>query len=243
MFHFLCEGSEGKAEYAFINFVIDEFWSGEKYTLISADGNKNIKICFYEILDSFQIGDTFILFFDSVETIDDYFVYDLLDFIRTECNSLGVYFRYTTYYCFEELFLTYDDLTNMLSIDNVYKNALIELRISIINNTFDFADKKKLEVWRPLFGNEGFNSRVNSTREQFMTSLCSILLTKVPGRFRLSKSKIGDCWTKSCTCVKRGNFCNSCKYSCKNTSFRFKLASLDSNSVSCLSQPFSTIFD
>lgn len=59
---FLCEGSEGKAEYAFINFVIDEFWSGEKYTLISADGNKNIKICFYEILDSFQIGDTFILF-------------------------------------------------------------------------------------------------------------------------------------------------------------------------------------
>lgn len=74
----------------------------------SAYGNINIQDCFDELRLKFKFGDTFTLFFDNVESINGEPVSMILLNIKEVCDSLVVDFRHTTYYCFEELFLTYE---------------------------------------------------------------------------------------------------------------------------------------
>ena len=72
------------------------------------------------------------------------------------------------------------------------------------------------------------------------------------GNFRITKAVVGLCWIKDCSNLQSvsqiskrvsSDRCASCKYDCKNCTFRNKLSVLDANSVSKLSLPFSTIFD
>lgn len=69
MFYFLCEGEKGKAEYTFIESVINEFHSDEKYELIAAGSKDSIDSEFDSLLKRFKSGDVFILFFDNIEII------------------------------------------------------------------------------------------------------------------------------------------------------------------------------
>ena len=249
MFYFLCEGEKGKAEYTFIKNVINEFHNQETYELLAAGGSNHIQEDVdWLINNTLRAGDVFILFFDNVEDINGVVVADLLDDWRISCDERGVTFRHTTYYCFEELFLSYIGLVDMLSLKYVgCKKELHNLQMLLLSGQ-NYWEESDLSFWVNMFP----NLKSATTREQFSARLLTLLTNNMRGNFRITKAVVGLCWIKDCSNLQSvsqiskrvsSDRCASCKYDCKNCTFRKKLRVLDANSVSKLSLPFSTIFD
>ena len=240
VYHFLCEGAESKSEYIFISSIINEFNTSQSYELYCADGNRNIYSKFLEITTNFKEGDIFILFFDNVETIDDYLVVDLIEDIKKYCDKRRVIFRHTDYYCFEELFLTYSGALEVSSMDSKFKSEVFRISESILNR-IDYFKVCDLSYWRDRYKHR---AGVLATREKLSSYICVELTGSIRGNFKINKNSIGSCWISDCKdTTLHKNVCSQCRYPCKNSSFRDKLADLDNNSVSKLSLPFSTIFD
>lgn len=243
MFYFLCEGEKGKAEYTFIESVINEFHSDEEYELIAAGSKDSIDSEFDSLLKRFKSGDVFILFFDNIEIIKGRPVPFMLEEMTSMCESIGVIFRYTTYYCFEELFLSYAGLIDMLSSrHDSCSEELRNLQASLVSGANYWIGN--LSFWVNMFR----DLESATTREQFSARLLTLLTNGMRGNFRVIKASVGLCWIKDCTLLRENNKvaqdkCIACKYDCKGCTFRKKLEVLDENSVSRLSLPFSTIFD
>ncbi len=244
-FHFLCEGEKDKAEYTFIRHVIAECCKGETYILEASEGNRKLLPKFLAMSRAFNPGDVFILFFDHVESISGVPVPVLLHDISGTCSRYDVVFRYTTYYCFEELFLSYAGIESILGPGFIHYMPQVEAIQQDILSGKNYFKSRDLSVWRHLIGN-GFNNI--KTREKFSSILCTRLLQKTQGIFKLTKDSIGDCWIKSCSDMDKsklggGRVCEKCSYCCKDNTFREKLRDLDDNSVAKLGLPFSGIFD
>lgn len=237
-FYFLCEGKEGKAEYSFISSVISEFRIDEDFVLKAADGKDNIEVEFFKMKKKFNCGDIFILFFDNVEKIRNRLVVDMLSDMEEQCNYLSVGFRYTTYYCFEELFLSYINLLPMLNVEENVREEIMKVQNEILAGVNYF--REDISFWRKYFKHrEGFLR----TRESLSAGICNDILGRIKGAFYLQKSKIGSCWISDCKNTElHKNVCNQCVYKLKGCTFRDKLEDLDRNSVSVLGLPFSTIF-
>lgn len=245
MFYFLCEGEKDKAEYTFIKSVIEEFHANEVHEFLAAGSKDNIDSEFDKLSEKFKSGDIFILFFDNIEIIKGRPVPFMLDDMTSICESKGVIFRYTTYYCFEELFLSYTGLSDMLPLKfYACKGELCKLQTSLLMGE-NYWKEFDLSFWLKMFP----NLKSASTREQFSARLLANLTNSIRGNFRIIKASIGLCWVSDCSLLQNKESikiardkCASCKYDCKNCTFRKKLEVLDVNSVSSLSLPFSTIF-
>lgn len=236
----MCEGEKDKSEYVFISAVISEFKIDESYNLVAAGGKENIDKEFLKLKKEFCQGDIFILFFDNIEMIGGKLTVDLLSSIEVQCKNLGVFFRYTTYYCFEELFLSYTNLLPMLNVDIAIKNEISNIQHKLLSGVNYFRDD--ISFWINYFGKH--RKGVLKTREKLSFGICNLILNTINGSFYLQKDKIGSCWVTDCKdSTLHKNVCVNCKYKLKNCSFRCKLEDLDNNSVSILSLPFSTIFN
>lgn len=188
-YYFICEGAEGKAEYKFLSAIIDLYRTTEECIVLCADGNKHLENKYREIRDSLKSGDRLILFFDNVEKIDGKLVIDLLLDIKTFCQEKGVVFRYTTYYCFEELFLSYRGLFSIIDIrDNDLKNSLSSLQTSIISGDNYF--NKDLSFWYNYLKD---NKGAFKTREKLSSAILFKLLSSAKGAFKITKAGIGAC--------------------------------------------------
>lgn len=239
-FHFLCEGQYGKAEYIFILAVISEFRTNEDFVLVSSNGNENIEKEFLKLKTTFSDGDIFILFFDNIETIKGRLVIDLLNDIERQCNSKKVFFRYTTYYCFEEIFLSYINLLSVLNVNESIKTEVIKIQKMLLSGTNYF--KNDISFWERHFSPH--RKGCLRTREQLSSSICNFILETATGSFHLQKNKIGSCWISNCRAsVLHKSVCDKCKYKLKGYDFKDKLHDLDCNSVSSFNLPFSSIFD
>lgn len=240
MHHFLCEGAEGKSEYTFVQAIIKEFnKSNEPYILRSSNGNRGILRTFNEMYLDFKNGDTFILFFDSVETICGSLVSDILHGISKKCSDINVNFRYTTYYCFEELFLSYPCFLDIVNVSEEFLRELEKVQSMLLNKQNYY--REDLSFWNSYFKDQ---SGALKTRECLSASICSCASKTAKGHFLINKNSIGVCWISDCGEAKiNENVCKQCRYSLKDCTFREKLTSIDSTSVSKFSLPFSTIFD
>ncbi|MGN0483134.1 MAG: hypothetical protein ACI4HI_06260 [Lachnospiraceae bacterium] len=239
MFYFLCEGAQGKAECQFVSNVIQEFHIPKPFTLIAADGKNNIEKEFLRLKNQFQKGDIFILFFDSIETIGRKTVADLLWDMEQQCEKAGVSFRYTKYYCFEELFLSYTNIPRMLHVNEAVKEELQNVQKKLLSKVNYF--RGDISFWETYFEHR---SGVLRTRESLSAGICNDLFRKINGKFYLQKSKIGSCWIADCESSDlHENVCKNCKYPMKDHQFKDKLLDLDCNSVSIFGEPLAEILD
>lgn len=164
----------------------------------------------------------------------------LLDDIYEICSIKGVKFRFSLYFCFEELILTYNPILNMANIEEKFRNELMAVIDSIMQgyNYFRVCD---LTYWKDRYKHR---SGVLRTRESLSSYICTEVTSRIKGNFKVTKNSIGSCWISDCIdTTLHENVCAMCKYPSKNCTFREKLKDLDENSVSRLSSPFSTIFD
>ena len=239
MFYFVCEGQKDKSEYSFILRLTELYnTSNLPFDLLSADGNVNIKDLLYNLIPKCMAGDTIILFFDNIEEINGVPTYDLLNSCINLCIQRGINFRYTVYYCFEELFLTYDKL--LFLIKDVRHNQLVaKISDCIMNgiNYLDCLDVSEINELSKLLSLDVYKC----TRETLSASLLGLVTNRINGRFHISKSHIQDCWLQDCESLDIPYKCDKCEYTIKFV--LDKITDLDSNSISKFSCPFSTMFN
>lgn len=166
------------------------------------------------------------------------------------CSKHNIRVKIPTYYCFEEVFLSYRELQRMLLTNN--KNIPKEV-IDVLEYV-----QNKLMHGEDYFGSNNIisayidymNKRgvIIKNRERF----ANILLTEVTNRigygwFRIIKSgnafdTVAKCWLKDCRDIGssieekiKNNICNNkCNYICKGMSTRDKIIDLDNKSMTSI---------
>ena len=101
------------------------------------------------------------------------------------CKENNVIFRYTTYYCFEELFLTYLNIRDLLK-DSEFKDEFIKVQNKILSMVNYY--NSDISYWRDFF--TPHNVGALKTREKLSFAICSEVFKRLP---TLSKSTIGTC--------------------------------------------------
>ena len=254
MYYIICEGAVGKAEYVFNKAIIDLYGRDKKYKLISAGGYDNIFKIETDLADNYlRYRDTLILLFDNVgEDMDcghNMGIAEMLEYICEDCDTIGVTLKYTTYYCFEELLLSYTRLPNMLvNVNNRivqsfkdFQQFLLSCSSSEYIYEVTYSDR-----FAPLLEFQGYGDAVklNRSREEISSKLLQCITLKLLNTWRVNKSMIGKCWVSDCDSNGFMKYlCDKCKYDLKGCSFKEKLSDLDANSVSSLGDPYSTMFE
>ena len=227
MTYIICEGPENSAEGQFVKAYITERVLGEVSCIFSG-GNRNIMKSVYSIPKDLNEHDSVILFFDSVETIGGRAVIDILDDISEICNASGTNFRYTTYYCFEEIFLSYAGIVDLLSLDEELHRELLRIQ-DLLRSGKNYYDVLAREIWSNLIEDE--NCYCN--REHFSFVLINQLMKPFRHRFQIEKGSMGKCWTCGCAELEAENtyYCPTCRYRMKDCEFGYKLRDIEENSV------------
>ena len=195
---------------------------------INIDGNLNI------IYNSCKIGDRIVLFFVKIESINGVSIKDIISNYKNIFNSKGVLFRYTTYYCYEELYLSYPKLLDMINVK--YKDLISKIQVELLSNR-NYLDSISIDNIIELFKSD----ISNLTREELSSAILSMITQGISGNFNILKKYIGDCWINDCKDTSLNtNVCDRCTLDLRT--FKDKLEDLDSTSVSKFSEPFSTLF-
>ncbi len=242
----LCEGAEGCSEWAFIKCVLECCKVDEVYKLISAYGKNKIPVVFEnDILPNLSHGDVFILIFDNLGSgkLCGIPIPAFLKMVIRKCRLIDVRFKCTNYYCFEELFLSYGGSLDLIEKhDERFKEEICLIQSDIM------ADRNYYELRYNYWFNY-FNSRNNAgvmkNRETLAAGICADMFKGSCGSFAVLKERLGQCWVKDCVDVEINKYIcdNKCKYKMKGCTFKDKLLDMDNNSVSALSNGFSTIYD
>lgn len=211
MIYFICEGEEEKAEYNFMSAIASIYCSS--YKLIGLNGSKCMDTKIMGIIENNNDIDSIILFFDYVVDANLIVIQKVLRKIRGECERRNIFFTYTTYYSFEEIFLSFDALAVMANMP-----ALAMVSTSL--RDLGYYDKDSVLV-HSLTDKRG-------TREQVSKSLLSIASKRCRGKFLISGEKFGGCWLGLCTDLFQ---CNVCKYPCKKQNCIAKLEYIEVHSI------------
>lgn len=188
-----------------------------------------------------------LLVFDSISGSTNFnsksFVKDAINL----CHMHSITLKIPTYYCFEEIFLSYSELSRMLVTSTKKKpeelvNVIEYVQEKLINNENYFIANKKIKEYIDYMNKRGV---IIKNRERF----ANILLTDITNRigygwFRVVKSgnafdTVARCWIKSCEEIgvnlsenEKYNICdNKCNYICKGMNTKEKLLDLDKKSI------------
>lgn len=170
-------------------------------------------------------GDTILFAIDN--TGSDAVAHEVLN-ATIICRENGLRLLATTYYCIEEVFLSFKLLEYWVeNIDNKYRACIEYIREHILNK-LDYYDKMtKQEVDRLLH----IDSIEN--REQFAYHLLRIATSKSK-QFKYTKSKLGECWINSCCDIKAKipqYSTDTCKLGSRYLTASLKLRQIVDNSV------------
>lgn len=234
MLRVVCEGLKDKAEYQFVKCFCDVYYSDLDYDISDAGGNGNIVSELEDIESKVHSGDIVLLFFDNVEEIGDLTVIDIINRFKYLFEIKNVQFVYSTYYCFEEIFLSYVDYGSILksSFYITLKTEIEKIQKCLYNRRnyyrLLFRDSVFREFWSSKIN--GFNNI--STREQCSSAICRFLYSNTVGHFKVTKDLLGECWLSPCYSIYiNANVCKNCKYSCKNCSSNDKMKRLKDKTI------------
>ena len=235
MLRVICEGSENKAEYQFVKIYIETYFFNYDYIIIAAGGNTNLVSELERLESQVNKDDTVILFFDSIEEIGNLSVVDIINRFKNSFESKSVQFIFSTYYCFEELFLSYLDYGQIIKSSNYnsLKTQIDQIQSLLYNhkNYYRtlFRDSNFNSFWSRLIN--GFNNL--STREQCSSAICKYLYSNTTGHFKVTKDSLGECWLNSCDHINdiHKKVCEECNYTCKNCNSINKMEHIKARTV------------
>lgn len=209
--------------------------------LLSGGGNTTLKGQITNVFKVIKPGDSLFVVFDNIDKVHNFDKHDLIKMTSKRCINKNIKFTYTTYYCFEEIYLSYRSLLPMV---NDKYNEVLKFVADCINSGKEYFDKLNPDSRILDFLDSIKHPFVN--KEHFADDLLTFATqtTKGSGWFRIHKSAnafdtSGRCWLYGCEEVsdrlgqqERANVCdNKCKFDCKNCNTKDKLEHLNNNSL------------
>lgn len=209
----------------------------EEYKIITnSDNSGNTKLMMQldETLSNVQEADIVFIAFDKIYSTEGFDTADFLNVAREKCRRKGVKLFVTNYYCFEEIYLSYPELENMIRNDGKdsslsevakYIREMIEQDLDYFQN--DIKMKQIIEEKR---------QGASKNREHFADATLYILTKSIRnGYFTIDKSHrngINKCWSESCEKIRETKkkdisyMCNNCCYLKKDSIRKDKLDDL-----------------
>ena len=251
VYYIICEGDKNKSEYIFARAVAEAYITQKEYSILPSGGFDNIIYSFDRLEGLLKPGDVVALFLDSVDSDDfelehGYTVPQLIAEMYDRCTECKCTFSHTTYYCFEELFLSYTRLIPLISrFEPGIVSSIRDLQ-SEMNSGGDYhttlVSTNKYDSLLRLPDCSHIKEHWR-TREYVSATLLKCITLRLGGNWKISKDSIGKCWISDCSDEGFMKYlCEKCKYELHGCTLKEKIEDLDKNSVSQLYDPFSSLF-
>ena len=244
MKYILCEDSGSGFE--FFKYLKDIYSTSEECEVRTTYGNSGYSDCLEELVQELKTNDTLILAFDSVEVENNFNPKNIITAAKYYCEQVGAKCYYTVYYCFEELFLSYNYLEEMFqsgsynkSDKSLWVNILHYLHDSIHKGNEYYIDNNDLVKYV-----KETIKKAGRTKEKFTKAVLTHISGSISGDFKITGGEFGKCWLVSCDCVRMKNKayrCNECNSRFKGKVDIEKLFELEQNSLSAFVIPFSSV--
>lgn len=246
MIYFIAE--DMNSAHKFWKTVLDTF--STKYVEINKNdkgqivyGNTSLDSKVDIALKVIKPGDTLFVAFDNIGSplTPNNQAFDAGDFINNtnaKCMMKQVNFYITNYYCFEEIYITYDELEDMCKKDGNSKLAEVinHVKTQIYNNR-EYFDKNNTYIKYVI----SIAKDAGKNKEHFTNVLLYQATKSIEhGYFAISKKKggFGICWINDCNIIINKNmgsnlnyFCYHCKYSLKKRGVKEKLVDLNKRTI------------
>ena len=251
MLYIITEDSNSARD--FWKCVADTFRGQGKYIMVALPkdargndvaGNTTLDSQVISVFPQLQSGDELFVVFDNVANNNGFNVVNFINKVTSLCNSMGIKFKYTGYYCFEEVYLSYTELirmySNTMNKDIVVLNTLKYVFQNLQNGTDYYMKSNRYieEFLRKCDGDAGKN------REHFANQLLIEATKLIKGHFKIIKTgrsffNRGECWLMDCSSIQhrlkeqhRENMCNNqCDFCCKYSDTKDKLLDLEQHSI------------
>lgn len=209
-----------------------------------SSGNSTLVSQLKNLILTINSEDTILLVFDNISKLGNIPIATFLNFVTNISNKYNVKIKVTSYYCFEELYLSYEELIKLNHNNKeVIVRALKFVRDSLINGV-DYYDTKYQEIVDFI---NFYKKDSGKNREHFANALLIASTHNINGDFRIIKSgdsfkKQGRCWIKDCKDIMQdikldygdkavNNKCGiKCTFKCKNSCTLDKLLDLNNRS-------------
>lgn len=178
--------------------------------------------------------DVVFIAFDKVFSTSGFDTGDFLNIAKEKCIRKGVSLFVTKYYCFEEIYLSYPELEDMIRKDGKKTEFadVAQYIYSKIQNDEDYFNSDEPAI--KVIVNQRKDALKN--REHFAdAALYSLTRTIRNGYFTIDKSKkngLNKCWTMACDDIRQRTrkdmtyTCNNCAFSKKECASKDKLDDL-----------------
>lgn len=202
----------GRASLFLKEYTIVEIADNDSAEVKDKCGNLNLKSKLQQVAKQLTKNDSLFVIFDNVNS----FQFVVVSFLQTcldVCRRAEASFIYTSYYCFEELFLAYT------AIQGIFNEQMLLEICNEINNGCDYTELPTVQE----FLEENNLSSLN--REKIGNVILSRYTQRIRGDFQIAKKafifkKAAKCWVEDCSLVKRewsnthkvNKICNDCYY-------------------------------
>lgn len=210
-----------------------------------SSGNSTLVNQLKDLAPNLNKDDTVLLVFDNISNIGKQPITTFLAFVGRIANRYNISIKVTSYYCFEEVYLSYSELEKLNTNNKqVILEALRFVKNCILNNV-DYYDITYKEIADFI---NFYKKDSGKNREHFANALLISCTNNISGDFKIIKSgyafeKQGRCWIQDCDYIIKdirltygdkavNNKCgNKCSFKCKNCSTLEKLLDLNNNSM------------
>lgn len=251
MIYFMAEDSN--SAHTFWIHVLETF--ADAYTEVNTDaqgkkvyGNSSLESRVNHALARTRPGDSLFIAFDNIGSPlapDGYAAFDSGDFIlntEEKCRQKQVRLYITNYYCFEEVFISYEELESICLKDGDAKlAATVGYVREQINRGSDYFDKNNPHIAYIM----SIAKDAGTNKEHFADALLYQATRSIEhGYFAIGKEQdgFGRCWITACEEIRHRKqsqrarsaltyFCNHCAYTAKNADTKQKLLDIENRSV------------
>lgn len=248
MRYILCEDTG--SGFKFFESVRDAYgFDDSTCKVISSNGNQQYQDCMTALLGTLNSGDKLLLAFDNIGIVDNFNPKTIVALATNKCKQLGVDLWYTSFYCFEELFLSYKELKHLCSSIKGKDAELQTMLVALSHvNTCIFSSTEYYDRETSCISDViKIAPKAGKNKEHF----CSELLRRLTARLRaekmgvfyISKSVLGKCWLDSCTSIRLGTRCSDCISNLKDKDAKDKVLYMECNSCTRLHNSFSVFFE
>lgn len=185
-------------------------------------------------------GDKIIALIDEVGG-GNQLVVDFLDAVNAECPKYGVTFIWTAYYCFEELYLSYDEVLRLAKTNNKANVQMIKALDYVhdcINKGVDYYSRNDARIKAII----DMKPKADVNREHFADVLLNMATLGIGSGLHIKKEAeaFGECWAVSCDEIQEkmksiyhvDDRCNKkCRYCCKGKDNVAKILDLENRSM------------
>ena len=245
MKYILCEDSG--SGFQFFRRVRDICSSKEECKVLTSNGNSQYLNCLEKLILELETGDILILAFDSVEVEVGFNPRNIINTAKYFCHQKNVSLYYTIYYCFEEVFLSYQYLEEMFELGTYSKDDK-DIWLSILHYIYESIHSGN----EYYIGNHDLVEYVKSiiqkagrTKEKFTKAVLTHISGSILGDFKIYDGAFGNCWIVPCNDIKMKNKsyrCIMCNSRFKNMCKIEKLLELEENALPILTPSLSGIF-